>query len=893
MTDVTRISMRDRLASPKAVEEATERFLTRRTELAEERGGEAIAKALTDATDTWIASIWKAASERLDLSTGLVALGGYGRRELAPGSDVDVVIEVPDGSESDPELYSAAERFMAWCRDSRVKVSHAVRSPAQLEESMAEDIRTPVAYLDARVVPDGDPWSSNSYQAAIEFLRGDDRGVEFVQMLWGGYRQRLERFGKTVYRLEPDLKNGAGGLRDLHAVAWGARVRFSLDPASQLDQACGWTERHRQTFVRGRSWLLDVRHQLHARAGRKSDRLRFDDQAAIAARMLPELSERDAAERFMRDHYSRARAVSKLAERMLRRWDVPTDEPTEISGEPYRLVGDVMGSGGSKPSEPRDVVHALQVANRNDALLDPELEEVMEQAVASWDADRVRSVEVGSLVADLLTDPSSGPRTAQRLLDLGLLTAVVPEFEPIVCHVQHDVYHVYTTDTHSLMCHEMARGLVDGTYEPKWPLFGSIAREITNREVFLLAVLFHDIGKNRGGGHSRRGAVMMYDVGPRLGLSQVDVDQLSYLVRDHLALSHAARRHDISDPRIIRDLANRIRTVETLNQLTVLTFCDMSNVGDDVMNDWNASLLIALYRRLRMAIEHGVESIWMKLGEELKQHQETVAAIYADEADVSLAVAQSTLDEFFRDVPASHIVETPPAALLRQFEVYRSVKRSNEPVVLATPIEERGATEVIVSAPDVPGALADITGAISSLGLNILTAQIVSTASQHTLDIFRVAQSGGAAHALSPGGQKALTDGHRIARLEQRLAAVLAGEVSVRELLAQRIKEKRLADRATPPVDSEVRVVPDLSDDFTVIEVKAPDRIGLLYEIASTLEAHDVNINLSKIDALGTQVIDTFFVERTDGGRLSDEHAARVVAALQTIAAESSLGQID
>jgi [protein-PII] uridylyltransferase len=315
----------------------------------------------------------------------------------------------------------------------------------------------------------------------------------------------------------------------------------------------------------------------------------------------------------------------------------------------------------------------------------------------------------------------------------------------------------------------------------------------------------------------------------------------------------------------------------------------MSNVGDDVMNDWNASLLMGLYRRLRVAIEHGVESVWQRLSDDLRSHQDTVVSLYADRTDTAVASAQSALDEFFRDVPAGHILETAPAALLRQFDVYMASKQTSEPVVLSTPIEEKGATEIIVSAPDVPGALAQITGAISSLGLNILTAQIVTTAGKSTLDIFRVAQSGGAAHALNPGGQRALTDEVRIARLEERLRDVLSGRVPVEELLAKRIREKRLSDREMPVVDAAVRIVPELSDDFTVIEVKAPDRIGLLYEIASTLQAHGVNIHLSKIDALGTQVIDTFFVDAAAGGPLSPEQFSAVVEALEQVVQASRL----
>ncbi len=385
--------------------------------------------------------------------------------------------------------------------------------------------------------------------------------------------------------------------------------------------------------------------------------------------------------------------------------------------------------------------------------------------------------------------------------------------------------------------------------------------------MFLLAALFHDIGKNRGGGHSEKGARMMLDVGPRLGLDESQTELLSFLVREHLTLSHVARRHDISDRRLVRDLAARIRTVEALNQLTALTFCDSSTVGENVMTDWSATLLLQLHQRLRAAIEHGVEEAWRQI--EADVHEIRTRLLENVDAD------RSRIDAFVRDLPASFLVESSRASLGRLFDAWER-GGAGEPVVATSADPERGSTEVIVSAGDLPGALAQITGTISSMGLNILDARIVTTASGRLLDVFRVAQSGGASHAMTAAEQRAVTDEARLARLRRRLLAVLREEQSVEALLKRRIAEKRLAPRPTPDVDTVIEELDDVSDDYTVLQIKAPDRIGLLYEIARTLASHDVDIRLSKIDSVGTQVVDTFYLETLDGEKL-DRAAVDVI----------------
>ncbi|MGM0556204.1 MAG: [protein-PII] uridylyltransferase [Myxococcota bacterium] len=890
---------------PSIVEQLTRNYLAERESsadaLREGADGLEIARRLASATDAWIAELWcHAATDDIREHTALLALGGYGRAEMCFGSDVDLMIEVLDDTLLTADaLRNSVEKLMTWCRDSRISLGHSVRTARQTEEEFQADPRTPISLIDARELeheklasPSRD-WAAS----AAEFLRGDDQGVQFVEQLIEGYQARRSKRGQTVYLLEPDIKSGEGGLRDLNYLQWGARVRWDLDIRRDTDEDVGWRPEHRAKFERGLEWILHLRHLLHLEHDRKHDRLNFPDQEALANAMVEDSAAPEdvnrRAEALMREHYSEAREISMLTQRFLRRWRL--DEPRESK----RVDEGFCLSGGQltfcTPEDQPDlddleVLEALEIASEHGALLDPVLEMHLADIAEHWDGSHRQNRKLNARLLALLTDPAISEKTSERLLENGILTALIPEFEPIVCHVQHDVYHVYTTDIHSLKCLEMGRQLVGpGEFETRWRFFCRVAGEIEDTTVFLMACLCHDIGKNRGGDHSRLGARMMTDIGRRLGMSDEQVDKLAFLVREHLTLSDTARRRDIADPRVIRDLAGRVRTVEALNQLTALTFCDMSTVGPDVMTDWNASLLLEMYKKLRQALEHGVEHLWKDRHDQVEEKRKRLLELAEQGADDDHGELRSKVDEFVRDMPTDYLISHSVDALIRPFEAYHAVRSAEGAAIVATPMTDRGVTEFVVATQDIPGTLAKIAGTLSASGLNIRTAEVATTASGMSNDVFQVSQSAGRAGRYGAAEETALTDTRRIEQVCERLQAVLSGEQDVEELLTRRLNERRLAPRPTPSVETSVRVHQDQSDSFTVIEVRAPDRLGLLYEIAKTLWEQGVSTHFSKIDSLGTKIIDTFYVESVDGGKLDDDVADALVDALRSTLDESPL----
>ncbi len=903
------------LAIPDPVEEANRRFLDARRNLAPAiiagDPGLQTAHRLQKITDRWLCQLWDhALADQFQDTVSLYATGGYGRDELCYHSDIDVLIALHDAALTDDADFALAmERLMAWSRHTRVCLSQAVRTTDQVRQLALDDLHTAIALLDLRYLS-GPPGIDEEFGRAdvIEVLRNHDGGRSFVLALIDEYRRRIARNGKTVFLLEPDVKNGEGGLRDLNNIGWAARVRWQLDVRRATDHSVSWGDAEQSNYCRRLDELLALRNQLHLLRDRKHDRLTFREQEALA-RLDESAAPDDADDAFeaakhaltlaesprdddpkrralaasieakMAIYYRRARAISTHCERALRRWSNDSDT-TGIRRGPFEIRGGQLSLAEDSHLTDDEVFEALVVAGERDLLLDPRLETALEQKVAQWPAGDDAPSPLAHRLGKLLVDPRAPRRTSRRLLELGALTRIVPEFGPLVCHVHHDLYHVYTTDIHSLKCLEEGRRLLGAdTDEHRRPAFCHIAHQVDDRSCFLMACLFHDIGKNRGGGHSEKGARLMESVAPRLGLDAERTERVVFLVRHHLDLSNTSRRRDVSDPEIIDGLARPIGDLETLNQLTALTYCDMSTVGPEVMDDWNASLLLQLYRRLYAALsppESATATDASSDASERRARRRRILAEQLDDQDFDGAA----LDAFVDDLPLDHLLETEIQALDRQFETYhRTVWGDEDLAISLMPLSDRAATEIIVSCPDRPGTLAQITGAIASCGVNIMAANIVSTAGGHTLDIFHVAHFN--PRAVPPVQPHPVDAPRRLQRLEERIAGALRGEIDVASLLEQRRGEQRLAPRPVPAVSTEINVDTDASSRFTILEVRAPDRRGLLYTIARTLLDCEVDIRVSRIDSLGHQAIDTFYVEEWNGDPLSSKRIDEVVCELR------------
>ena len=863
-----------------------------------------VCQMLSAAADAWLLEVWRHdAPEALLQACAIYALGGYGRQELSFGSDLDILIEVHDPALiEDPETSEIIEQWMRHCRITRVKLSHAVRTPAQGREELERDWRTPVALLDARALLIGegvDTSQTVAHDAAIEALRKEREGVSFVELLIEGFRARRARHGQTVYLLEPDVKSGLGGLRDIHAVHWASLVRCGESALEGSIPAWGFERRHCESLGAASTWLHKVRHHLHLQKGRKHDRLLFPEQEQLASALFPD--HESPAEELMSQHYRHTREVSRLMERSLRRLAMPIERAERAlpahHGQDLQFViaGDELALGRDydtmrRPLSASEVMHALEIAEQEGLLLDATLEQELADCVKEWGEEELEDVSLQRRLFKLFSTHGSQDLTGMRLLELGILEKLIPEFAPLVCHVQHDIYHVYTTDVHTMYCVDRARALIHQLPDAacdKWPVFRHVAAEIERPELLALACFLHDIGKRRGGDHSRKGAALVPEIGRRMQLDEDDIELLATLVREHLILSNTSRRRDISDPRVVRDLCAKLPSLEMLNLLTALTFCDMSTVGPESMNDWRAMLLLQLHQRLSHALQEDDASEWEDRKALIAERREQLhgalsptrnPGAYERLGKPSAETLRESINEFLLDLPIAHLASAELSSLTRQLTVYLRVLENDRAAILSQTLPVANISEVVIATRDTPGTLAKIAGVLSARGINILSASIVTTASGLVLDVFRVA---------SPEGTDVPLSRDRLARTETSLARVLDGEEDVEEMLLKRINQSRLEPRPGPEVDIRVRAYQDASDHFTVLEIQAPDRLGLLYEIATTLNAHEVSTHFSTLDGMGNKVVDTFYVEHIMGGKLSEEHVKRLQEALRVTITQS------
>ena len=668
--------------------------------------------------------------------------------------------------------------------------------------------------------------------------------MAFTERLIEAHLKRRERFEQSVYWLEPDLKSGLGALRDIQTLSWAAQVR-SRQQLQELDfHQAPWLD----TWERSRRWLLTLRMHLHSLHARPQERLHFEAQRAIALRLGMDV------EALMREHYMHTRASLAVLDRALRHWGSQARRALTLHWAPGALCHETTLS-------PQSCFEALRHSSRQGLMLGPALERQIIASVDCWDEALCESEHTQRGLLKMVLDPLAGPLTSTRLLDLGLLAKLLPEIEPIVCHVQHDTYHVYTTDVHTLKCLERARALCHHPERDaacrRWPAFASIASRLKDREMLLMAALLHDIGKNRGGGHSERGAALIPRIAERWRLDPARSQTLELLVREHLALSNTSRRRDLNDPAVIASLAETLQSTERLRLLTCLTFCDMSTVSPTAMNEWRSSLLLRLHAQLEAVLsaearprDHARELLERALGER---------------PGGAGRGAPDSIERFFEALPASRLEGLQAEALAALYDAELATRHdpSRSFVTLQAPHDSAHATRrLIVATRDRPGALATIAGALSALGLTILAAEIFSSSDQRALDLFYVQRVHHGAGPSAPLISEALAS-----RLKATLLAALDEGVAIEGMLEKR-QRYHSAERALRLEPDEVRHHPEASQECDVIEVRCPDRPGLLHDVARTFHAHGVTIRSSKLDLEGHRAIDTFYLCHHEYGKL-------------------------
>ncbi len=789
----------------------------------------------------------------------VLAVGGYGRAEMAPQSDVDLLFLTPWKITPWAESVIETMLYMLW--DLKLKVGHSSRTVKDCIRLGREDVTIRTALLEHRFICGHTPLAAELDEKLWAELFKNS-GPEFIEAKLVERAERHKRQGGQRYVLEPNVKEGKGGLRDLQTLYWIGKYLHRVPSAEGLVAAGLLSREEFDSFARAEDFLWAARCHLHYVTKRPTDVLTFDLQVEVADRMgYRDLGGRRAVEHFMQDYFRLATRVGELTRVFLTELEARHAKReaslfgifkmTKRVKKGYKLVqGRIdVADPAEFLSDKLNLLRVFEEGLRTKHLIHPNVMRIVAANLHLIDDDMQGDPEAQRIFLDLLLSHGNPERGLRRMNELGVLGAFIPDFEAIVAMMQFNVYHHYTVDEHIIQTISCLAQIERGELVEELPVASGILKAGVNRKVLYVALLLHDIGKGRPEDHSIIGAQMARRIAPRLGLVAEECETVEWLVRYHLLMSDMAQKRDIGDPRTVRDFAKLVKTRKRLDLLTVLTVCDIRGVGPGTWNNWKAMLLRQLYKLTADALEGGLET----LNRENRQ------------GDATRALRQ-------------RLAGWDPAALehevTRHYAPYWQGLSSDTHVVFAQllqglgedeiridlhPDADRDATRAAFALHDHPGIFSRLAGALALVGANVVDARTYTSKDGFATAVFWIQDIEGHPYEVA-----------RLPRLRQMIDKTLKGEVVAREALKDRDKIKKRDREFRFP--THITFDNEGSDIYTIIEVDTRDRPGLLFDLTRTLAINNIYIASAVIATFGAQVVDAFYVKDMFGLKLHQKH---------------------
>ncbi len=813
--------------------------------------------------DFALASVYPAANPTTGELLSLTATGGYGRGELAPFSDIDLMFLLPYKLTAHSEQVVEYILYTLW--DLGLKVGHATRSINDALRLSRDDMTIRTSLLESRWLwGDKKMFEEFKRRFQAEFTSGS--GLDFVEAKLAERDNRHDRMGDTRYVLEPNIKEGKGGLRDLQTLYWIAKYLFPVKDVKELQSLGVLTAEDVALFDKAESFLWTLRCHLHYLSGRAEERLTFNVQPEISVRMEYTDGEGiQGVERFMKDFFLVAKDVGDLTrilcavleeqhKKSRQRFHLPSFGFMKREIEGFVLEGDRLNveEEDAFKKEPRRLLQMFQLAQKHDFDIHPDALRLVTQNLDLIDETLQNDPEANRLFMEILVGPN--PKVAlMRLNEAGVFGRFLPDFGRVVAQMQYDMYHVYTVDEHTIRAIGLLKGIEEGSLKDDHPTACSVIGEVQSLSALYLSVLLHDIAKGRGGDHSEIGADIALQLGPRLGLNEWETETVSWLVRHHLLMSNTAFKRDIYNPKTVSDLASVVQSPERLRLLLILTIVDIRAVGPGIWNEWKAGLLRELYFRTLEDLTGRVTS--ERRAERVEQ-------------------ARSQLEDRIKDWPAEEIqthldrghaeywLSFDTETLTHHAKLIREAESKGSKLHIEYRIEkDRDVTEIIIYAADHPGLFASIAGAMALAGASVVDAKIMTLSTGMALDTFWIQDSNGHAYAAKD----------RLKRLYKRIEDALSGRL-------RPARELEAAQKNASPILSGIFKVPPrvlidnkASNRHTVIEINGRDRPGLLHDLTAALTALGLQISSAHISTYGERVVDVFYVKDIFGLKVDHE----------------------
>ncbi|MEH6629520.1 MAG: [protein-PII] uridylyltransferase [Halopseudomonas aestusnigri] len=804
-------------------------------------------------------------------SVTVVAVGGYGRGELAPQSDVDLLFLMPYKKVPRTEQIVEAVLYFLW--DLHFKVGHSVRNVKECIRGSQSDLTINTSILEARYLC-GEPSLYTKLRKTYDRVVRSGHGASFIEQKLAERSERHKKVGGSRYILEPNIKEGKGGLRDLHTLFWIAKFIYQVDDIPSLVKKGIFTRQEVRQFEKAQAFLWSLRCALHYLTNRPEDRISFDVQTELADWMhYTDHAGTKGVERMMKHYFIVAKAVGGLTRIFCATLEA---EHNRRSGfrlplpffkrrravEKFRLEGDRLTFKDDDAIEksPIEVLRIFHVAQKHDLDIHPAALRKITQSLRLIKKELRESEAASRLFLSILTSPKDPEKALRRLNESGVLARFIPDFGKVEALMQFNMYHHYTVDEHTLFSIGILHQIEKGLLKKEAPIASEVIHKVLSRKVLFVAMFLHDIAKGRKGDHSVEGAKIALRVCPRMGLTPEETETVSWLVRFHLTMSETAFSRDIDDPKTIQDFSEIVQSPERLRLLLVLTVADIRAVGPNVWNAWKAALLRDLYWRTEELLSGGLAA---------EGQERRIQVAWEELTKVLSNWAPKDIAEHLERGTVSYWISTDTETQQRHAELINKAEKDKSPYTAEVRVDHyRQVTEVTIYAADHPGLFSRVAGALAVSGASIEGATIHTLRNGMALDSFYIAD------AHSKG---LIKETDRLETIKAAIEQSLTGELKAAKLLKN--LPTRLPSRVHKALKVKPRVLIDnkASASYTVIEVNGQDRPGLLYHLTQAFTKLGLLVHSARIATYGVRAVDVFYVQSALGDKVSSEQKVKTV----------------
>ena len=797
-----------------------------------------------------------------DYIFSIIAVGGYGRGELAPCSDLDLLFLLPNNLKINQSKHAEEViqiiLYILW--DLGYTVGHSTRTIDDCIEKSKLDLTISTALLEKRFIVGNEDVFSLLNDKFTFFIK-NTKTLKFVEAKLVESELRHKRFGGSRYVVEPNVKDGKGGLRDLHTLIWISKFAYKVDSVSKLINMGALSKKEAASFAESQRFLLSVRCHLHYRAFREDDRLAMDAQLDLAKTMnfKNTITQKDV-ERFMKRYFLATKTVGSLTRIFCAAIETEFNKPLRLSFLSFKKKEDVypfdieLGRLFIKNKEvlsenPVNIIKLFNISHNKNIDIHPKTLRYLTSLQRLINHEVRHDFDANKMFLDILTSDKDSTRTLRLMNESNILGKFIPEFQKIVGLMQFDMYHSYTVDEHTIFTISNLYSLKNGEFKNFAPLASKVILEISSKKCLFVAMLLHDIAKGRKGDHSENGALIASVVCPRLGLSKEETKTVEWLILYHLLMSKTAFRYELGDARVIKSFVDKVKSVERLKLLLVLTVADIKGVGPEIWNDWKGSLITELYSKSFDMLQKD------NVNESIKTPRKTFE-IFLVENGLTNSDAKRYCSLYYNNYWEIFKL----SRIINHYEIFRNMYKDSKKFKVHLFDESKlKATELLVIAPDHHGLFSLISGLVSASGYDVVNAKIITRSDGYALDTFFIQNK----------NRQPIIEEHSKKKLLKIISQGLEGNFNVEKALNKRWEEIPARFRA---IKAPTRVIIDnnMSDEYSILEIKCKNAPGVLYRITKVITTLGLQINTANVSTYGDRVVDIFYIKDAFGLKIDN-----------------------